>query len=188
MRNDLESGIDSRANTDLRTLTELADIVEFLITNGYTPARKAIKTPDLTAACPAASYSRLQRLHSEMGMVQKYSQGPNAYLIHTRLDEIVNGQGVSQMVNEELKRVSDHAKVDPQIRQIIADARDVSTSQALHGLWDGDFGDRQRRLVTIVSAIQNEPSVTQGDYGMIVFRNPANLYSATSLAVQLYEK
>ena len=32
-----------------------------------------------------------------MGMVLKFSQGPDTYLIHTRKDEIVNGQGVSAM-------------------------------------------------------------------------------------------
>ena len=187
-RTHLRSGIEQRANTDLRISTELTDIVEFLITNGYVPNGPAIKTPDLTSQCPEASYYRVTRLYDELGMVLKFNQGPNAYLIHTRKDEIVNGQGVSSMVNEEFRRVVQHAQQNPTVRQVVANARNVPPGQALQGLRSGNFGERQRRLVRVVTAIQEDPRVAQGDYGKIIFRTPANLYRATPLAIQLYNK
>lgn len=185
-RTKLLDGIDKRANTDLRIAQELTDIVEFLIVNGYVPGNPAIKTPDLKARCSEANYHRIERLVHEMGMVLKFKQGPNTYLIHTRKDEIVNGQGVSAMVNEELRRVGQDAKQDPAVRRVVANARGVSPGQALQGLTKGGFADRRDRLERLVDAIQASPAVTQGPYGKIVFRTPANLYRASPLAVQLY--
>jgi hypothetical protein len=187
-RADLQNSIEHQANTDLRISGELTDIVEFLITNGHVPNSPAIKTPDLTSQCPEASYYRVTRLYDEIGMVLKFDQGPDTYLIHTREDEIVNGQGVSSMVNEELRRVAQHAQQDQAIRQVVADARNVPAAQALQGLYNGNFGERQGRLVQIVTAIREDSRVTQGDYGMIIFRTPANLYRASPLAIRLYNK
>jgi len=184
-RTKLKSGIEQRAQTDLRIAAELTDIVEFLITNGHTPGGPTIKTPDLKSRCPEASYHRVERLHSEMGMVQKYKQGPSTYLIHSH-QGVVNGQGVSRMVNQELQKVAQHAKQDQAVRRVVANARNVPPSQALQGFTNGGFGDRRERLERIVNAIQNDPNVTQGSYAKIVFRTPANHYRATPLAVQLY--
>jgi len=183
----LKSGIEKRAQTDLRIATELTDIVEFLIVNGYVPGNDPIKTPDLKQQCPEASYHRIERLYDPIGMIQKQKQGPDTYLIHTRLDEIVNGQGVSAMVNEELSRIATHAKQNPAIRAVVAKARNVPPGQALQGLTNGNFAERRARLERIVNAIQNASNVSQGPYGKIIFRTPANLYRATSLAVQLYQ-
>lgn len=182
----LKSGIEQRAQTNLRTAMELTDIVEFLITNGYTPGGAKIKTPNLKQQCPEASYHRVERLHNEIGMVQKFKQGPSTYLIHGEKG-IVNGQGVSQMVYDELGKVAQHAKQDPTVRAVVATARNVPHSQALQGLTNGGFGERRERLERIVNAIQNNPNVSQGPYVKIVFRTPANHYRATPLAVQLYQ-
>lgn len=187
-RADVTSGIEQQANTNLRIEGELTDIVEFLVTNGHVPGGPAIKTPDLTSQCPQASYYRVTRLYDEMGMVLKFDQGPSTYLIHTRKDKIVNGQGVSAMVNEELQRIADHAKRNPTVRQVVANARNVPVGNALQGLLNGGFGERRDRLEWIVNAIQGDARATQGDYGKIIFRTPANLYRATPLAVQLYKK
>ena len=187
-RTHLKTSIEQQVSTNLRIGSELTDIVEFLLTNGHGPKGQAIKTPDLENRCVEASYYRVTRLYDELGMVMKYSQGPNTYLIHTRLNEIVNGQGVSSMVNEELKRVAQHVKQNPTIRQIVASRRGKPVSQALQGVQKGNFPARQERLVEIVTAIQNDSRVTQGNYGMILFRTPANLYRATPLARQLYRK
>lgn len=187
-RTHLRTSIEQQSSTNLRIGPELADIVEFLITNGYIPNGPAIKTSDLTSRCSEASYYRVTRLHDELGMVMKFSQGPNTYLIHTRLNDIVNGQGVSSMVNEELRRVAQHARQNPTVRQIVASARGVPVSQALQGLQNGNFPTRQEFLVEIVTAIQNDSRVTRGNYGMVLFRTPANLYRATPLAIQLYRK
>lgn len=184
----LQTGIEQRANTNLRISAELTDIVEFLLINGYVPNGPAIKTPDLVNQCSAASYSRVIRLYDEIGMVLKFDQGPDTYLVHTRRNEIVNGQGVSSIVNEELGRVAQHTKQDSTIRQVVAAARNVPVGQALQGLRNGDFAERQERLVRIVTAIQQDSRVIQGDYGKIIFRTPANLYRATPLAVQLHNK
>jgi hypothetical protein len=181
----LKSGIEQRAQTNLRIATELTAIVEFLITHGYTPNGPSIKTPDLKSQCPEASYHRIERLHDEIGMVQKFKQGPDTYLIHGQKG-VVNGQGVSQMVNKELQKVAQHVQQDPTVRAVVANARNVQPGQALQGLTSGSFGDRRDRLERIVDAIQNDPSVTQGPYVKIVFRTPANLYRASPLAVQLY--
>jgi hypothetical protein len=182
----LRQSIDKRANTNLRISQELTDIVEFLINNGYVPGNPAIKTPDLKARCPQASYNRIERLVHEMGMVLKFKQGPDTYLIHTRKDEIVNGQGVSAMVNEEIKRLANHAKKDPAVRSVVANARGVPPGKALQGLTSGGFAQRRDRLEHLVNTIQADPSVSQGPYGKIIFRTPANLYRASPLAVQLY--
>lgn len=184
-RAQLQNGIEQRANTNLRIATELTDIVEFLVTNGYTPNGPAIKTPDLKSQCPEASYHRIERLYDEMGMVQKYKQGPSTYLIHTQ-QGVVNGQGVSQMVNQELQQLAQHVKQNPAVRAVVANARNKPPGKALDGLMSGGFADRRERLENLVNAIQNAPNVTQGSYAKIIFRTPANLYRATPLAVQLY--
>lgn len=184
----VKRGIEQQANTNLRIAAELTNIVEFLITNGYVPNGPAIKTPDLTSRCPEATYYRVTRLYDEMGMVLKFDQGPSTYLIHSRKDEIVNGQGVSAMVNEELRRIVDHAKQNPAVRQVVANARNVPPGKALQGLLNGNFAERRDRLEWIVNAIQADPRVVQGNYGKIIFRTPANLYRASPLAVQLYNK
>lgn len=187
-RTHLKNGIERQATTNLQIGDELANIVEFLVTNGYVPHGPAIKTPKLTSQCPEASYYRVTRLYDEMGMVLKFDQGPSTYLIHTRRDEIVNGQNVSGMVNEELRRLAQHAQRDSTVRRIVANARNVPVAQALQGLQNGNFADRRDRLEHLVNAVRNDPRVTQGDYGKIIFRTPANLYRASPLAVQLYNK
>lgn len=185
---DVQNGIENRANTNLRIGENLTDIIEFLIKNGYIPGGPAVKTPDLCERCPQASYSRVTRLYKEMGMVNKFSQGPDTYLIHARKDEIVNGQEVSAMVNEELRRILEHAKRDLDIRRCVATAQGKPPSMAFRGLFNGDFGERRGRLERTVHEIQREPRAIQGDYDKIVFKKPANLYRATPLAVQLYNK
>jgi hypothetical protein len=184
-RNSLRNSIEQQATTNLRIGAELTDIVEFLITNGYVPNGPAIKTPDFTNQCSAASYYRIERLH-ELGMVQKYKKGPKTYLIHTRKDEIVNGQSVSKMVNEELHRVAQHAQQNPAVLTVVANARGTPQGQALQGLTNGGFAIRRNRLDDIVNAIQTAPNVSQGPYGKIIFRTPPNLYRASPIAVQLY--
>ncbi|WP_156224501.1 hypothetical protein [Haloferax gibbonsii] len=184
----MKRGIEQQANTNLRIATELTDIVEFAVANGYVPNGPAIKTPDLESRCAEATYYRVTRLYDEMGMILKFDQGPSTYLIHTRKDEIVNGQGVSAMVNEELRRIVSHAKQDSTIRQVVANARNVPSGRALQGLFNGNFAERRDRLEWLVNAIQLDPRVTQGNYGKIIFRTPANLYRASPLAVQLYNK
>jgi len=186
-RRHLTDGIEQQANTDLRISQELTDIVEFLITNGYVPGGDAIKTPDLETQCPAASYYRVTRLYDEIGMVLKFSQGPDTYLIHTRLDEIVNGQNVSGMVDTELQQIIQHAQQNPAVRQVIGQARNVPAGQALQGLYSGNFAERRDRLERLVNTIKGS-HVTQGNYGKIIFRTPANLYRASPIAVQLYHK
>ncbi len=185
---DLRNRIEQQAQTNLRIGDELASVVEFLIVNGHTPGNSRIKTPEYTNQCQEASYHRIERLVHEMGMVQKYNQGPSTYLIHTRLDKIVNGQNVSQMVNDELDRVAQHASKSSAVRQIVANARGVPTGQALNRLKHGNFANRRERLERIVDAIAASSAVSQGPYGKIMFRTPANLYNATPLAVQLYRK
>jgi len=185
-RSRLKTNIEQRAQTDLRIAQELTDIIEFLITNGYVPGNQLIKTPDLKSRCVEASYNRIERLYDPIGMIQKYSKGPDTYLIHTRKDEIVNGQGVSSMVNTELQRVAKHAGQDPSVRAVVANARNVPPAQALQGLTNGGFAQRRDRLERIVNAIQNA-NVNQGSYGKIIFRTPANRYCASPLAVQLYQ-
>jgi len=182
----LKSGIVKRAQTDLRIDQELTDIVEFLITHGYIPGEQAIKTPALKTQCPAASYNRIERLHDPIGMVQKYNKGPDTYLIHTRKDEIVNGQGVSAMVNEELSRIAKHVQQNPALRPVVADARNMGPGQVLQGLTNGGFAQRRDRLERIVDSIKGS-NVSQGPYGKIIFRTPANHYRASPLAVQLYQ-
>jgi hypothetical protein len=140
----LKSGIEQRAQTNLQIAAELTDIVEFLITHGYTPNGPNIKTPDLKSQCPEASYHRIERLHDEMGMVQKFKQGPSTYLIHGQKG-VVNGQGVSQMVNQELQKVAQHAQQNPAVRAVVAKARNVPPGQALQGLTNGNFADRRNR-------------------------------------------
>lgn len=184
-RAQLKSGIEQRAQTNLRIATELTDIVEFLITNGHTNSDSTIKTPDLKSQCPEASYHRIERLHDEIGMVQKYKQGPSTYLIHGQKG-VVNGQGVSQMVNQELGKVAQHVQQDPAVRAVVANARNVPPGQALQGLTNGNFGDRRDRLERVVTVIENDPNVTKGSYVKIVFRTPANHYCTSPLALQLY--
>lgn len=187
-RRDLQSGIERNANTNLQIGMELATIVEFLITNGHVPGGPAITTPDLTSQCPQASYQRVRRLVNEMAMVNQFDQGPTTYVIHTRLNDIVNGQNLTRMVNEELNRISAHTQQDPAIRQVVANARGVSVGQALQGLFSGNFVERRGRLDNLVRAIQSSPNVNQGNYGRIIFRTPPNLYRASPLAVQLYNQ
>lgn len=119
-------------------------------------------------------------------MVLKFKQGPNTYLIHTRKDEIVNGQNVSTMVNKELGRAAKHAKQTHAVRRVIANARGVAPGQSLQGLTNGNFAERRDRLERIVNAIQAVPNLNQGPYGKIIFRTPANLYRSSPLALQLY--
>lgn len=187
-RTHVKNGIEQRANTNLRIGEELADIVEFLISNGHVPGGSTIKTPTLRNACTAATYQRVERLHNEMGMVLKFKQGPNTYVIHTRLNRIVNGRGASSMVNKELRRVAQHARQNATIRQIVAATRSVPVGQALQNLFQGNFAIRRDRLERIVNEIQADSRVNQGDYGKIIFRTPANLYRASSLAVQVYNR
>lgn len=184
-KSDLRLGIEKRAQTNLRIATELTDIVEFVITNGHVPGSDPIKTPALTQQCPEASYHRVERLYDPIGMLQKQKQGPKTYLIHGQKG-VVNGQGVSQMVNNELQQIAQHARQNPAIRTVVANARNVPLGQALQGLTNGNFAERRERLEHIVNAIQNDPAVNQGQYSKIVFRTPANLYRASPLAVQLY--
>jgi len=183
-RSQLKSGIEQRAQTNLQIAAELTDIVEFLITNGHTDSNTTIKTPALKSQCSEMSYNRIERLHSEMGMVQKYKQGPSTYLIHGQMG-VVNGQGVSQMVNQELRKVAQHAQQNSAVRAVVANARNVPAGKALQGLTSGNFGDRRERLERIVTAIENS-NVTKGSYVKIVFRTPANHYCASPLAAQLY--
>lgn len=185
-RAELQTGIERNANTNLQIGMELADIVEFLIVNGHIPGGPAINTPDLTSQCQQATYQRVRRLVNEMAMVNQFDQGPTTYVIHTRLNEIVNGQNLTRLVNEELDRISTHAQQNPAVRQVVANARGVPVGQALQGLFGGDFIDRRSRLDNLVRAIQSSPNVNQGNYGRIIFRMPPNLYLASPLAVQLY--
>lgn len=187
-RADLQAGIEQNARTNLQIGVELADIVEYLITNGHIPGGPAIDTPTLESQCPQASYQRVRRLVNEMALVLQFDQGPTTYVIHTRLDEIVNGQNLTQLVNEELRRIRNHAQQNSTVRQVVANARNVPQGQALQGLLNGGFVDRRIRLDDNVTAIQNNPNVTQGNYGRIIFRTPPNLYRAAPYAVQLYNQ
>lgn len=185
---DVRRSIEQKSTTNLRIGQELANITVFVVSNGHVPGGSLIETPDLTARCPEASYSRIERLVDEMGMLHKFTNGPKAYLIHQRTNEIVNGEGVSAMVDEELRRLANHVKKDPTVRQIVAATRNVSPGNALQGLFNGDFNERRVRLELLVHAIKNDPRVSQGAYGAIIFRRSPNEYCATPLAVQLYHK
>lgn len=185
---DVRRSIEQKATTNLQIGQELTNITEFMITNGHVPGGSLITTPELTGRCPEASYSRVERLVDEMGMLNKFTNGPKAYLIHQRIGDIVNGEGVFAMVNEELRRLADHVRKDPVVREIVAATRNMSPGNALQGLFGGDFNERRSRLEQLVHTIRNDPRVSQGPYGAIIFRRSPNEYCATPLAVQLYNK
>lgn len=185
---DIETAVEQNAKNNIQIAGELADIVEYLVTNGYYEGNGVIETPTLKKRCPEATYNRLRRLEEEIGIVQGLRDGPERYLIHTRLDEIVNDGPVSRMVDEELSRIEKHAKKDPGIRRVISRVRASTPTQALNGLKQGTFPERRKRLENTVRAIQADASVSQGDYGMIIFRKSPVRWQATHRAVTLYRR
>ena len=48
-KKDVQDAIEKRSRTNIRIAPELANICEFLITNGYIPGGPAIKTAELTS-------------------------------------------------------------------------------------------------------------------------------------------
>jgi len=184
----LQDGIENQANKQLRISDDLAEILEYLCSNGVTePNDDAEKTGTITSACSEATYQRLERLH-ELGFVKKFKKGPKTYVIHTRKDDIVNGEPLLPLVEEEIRRLIQHLQKDPVVKLVVANELGVKPSDVVTELRSGGFNEKQANLERSVEAIQEDAHVSQGDYGAVIFRHASNWYTATAHAVGLFEK
>ena len=182
----LKNGIQNRSQKKVRISDELAEVLDFLCRNGLTESQdKSAKTAQITSACPEATYQRLERLH-DLGFVNKERKGPKTYVIHTRKDEVVNGQALLPLVEEELRRLKDHIRVNSTINLIVANELGISPSEVISDLEKGGFNEKQAKLERAVEAIEADPSVSKGQYGSIIFRHASNWYQASRRTEQLY--
>ncbi|ADJ14572.1 hypothetical protein HacjB3_05905 [Halalkalicoccus jeotgali B3] len=91
-------------------------------------------------------------------------------------------------VNDELQRVTQHINRDPHVRQVIAEALEVSPNQVNSVLFEGDLFEKRDRLEETVNAIKANETVQQGDYGRLDWRSTPNVYEATERAVSLHRR
>ncbi|WP_257300922.1 hypothetical protein [Haloarchaeobius sp. FL176] len=184
--NDIENELTNRSSKNLRIADDLAEIVVWLCNQGYTvPNDRTVKTATITKRCPEAKYQRLERL-VELGMVNKVDKGPRSYIIHERRDEIVNGEDLTALIDEEIRRLCDHIDKDPNIEWVVSvELMDPDPKSALRS---GSLWERQENLRRAIRAIENESRVSKGNYGVIKVRNSSNEYQATHRAVVLKQK
>ncbi|ELY39944.1 hypothetical protein C497_04277 [Halalkalicoccus jeotgali B3] len=143
---------------------------------------------DIEAACPEASYGRLRRLTEEIGLLNETSEGADSYLLNQRTNGRVYGDEMGPAVNDELQRVTQHINRDPHVRQVIAEALEVSPNQVNSVLFEGDLFEKRDRLEETVNAIKANETVQQGDYGRLDWRSTPNVYEATERAVSLHRR
>ena len=185
----IKSKIEERSDKNIRICRELAEVVVWFCDGGITVSNDtAMKTKDVESSCPEASYHRLERLVN-LGFLNKVStDNPDTWVIHTRFDEIVNGQDLSSLLHEEISRLSDHIKANRTVRNVVANALSVGGKRVTSELYDGGFPEKRKKLGIAVDAVRNDPRVAQGDYGKIIFRTDPNYYCATSFSERLYAK
>lgn len=140
----------------------------------------------------------------EIGIVYRWFDGPSHFIIHERRDEIVNGEDLDTLVEDETERViTDMLSNDPSeegdasaiadggeertIRDVLSEEFDVDPKDVERKLRVGDTTDRMDKLGDAVDAIEDDPAVEKGDYGEIFFIHNPYRYELTERAVNLAE-
>lgn len=140
----------------------------------------------------------------EINVVKRWIKGPQFWIIHERLDDIVNGEDLEQLVNEEVERLIQDVQEDdtrdegdstPAVadggdevtrRDIVAQKLEIDPADVEEELRDGEVPDRMSDLEDAIEAIEDHPDVEKnGEYGPIVFRHNAYLYALTGNAMSL---
>jgi len=140
----------------------------------------------------------------DIDLVHRWTNGPEFLIIHARRDEVVNGEDLDDLVDEETERViEDMHSDDPSeegdasaiadggeertIRDVLSEKFEVDPKDAERELRVGETTDRMEKLGDAVEAIEDDPAVEKDDYDDIFFiRNPYQ-YELTERAVDLAE-
>lgn len=140
----------------------------------------------------------------DIDIVHRWTNGPEFLIIHARRDEVVNGENLDELVDEETERViEDMHSDDPSeegdasaiadggeertIRDVLSEEFDVDPKDVERELRVGETTDRMSKLGDAVEAIEDDPAVEKDDYDDIFFiRNPYQ-YELTERAVDLAE-
>ena len=182
----IKRAVETRATNNVRIADELAEVIVWACNKGYTaPNDDSAKTKAFVDNCTEATYNRLERLN-DLGLLYKIDKGPKTYIIHERRDEIVNGENLGPLVDEEIRRVCAHMKRNPLVEWVVAIA--LREPDPVSALPKGPFSEKQENLREAVRAIEESPAVSKDDYGAVIFRNSANEYQATQKAVNLKQK
>lgn len=186
-RSTLVTGIENQSKKDIRIADELANIVVFCCQNNYVQGEKAIKTQAITGRCAEATYSRLERL-VDMGFLNKQKQGADTWIIHEPTGEFLGATEMAAKLRQEIRSLIRHIKNDNTVKQIAARELSVSPGNVVAEIQRGGDWERRQNLEIVVSAIEEDPRVTKGNYGKVIVRNPPNYYQATGRSVRLFKK
>lgn len=182
----VERAVEKRAINNVRIADELAEVIVWACNKGFTvPNDDSAKTRTFVDNCTEANYNRLERLEN-LGLLYKIDKGPKTYIIHERRDEIVNGESLGSLVDEEIRRVCAHMKRDPVVQRVVAAA--LRERDPVSALPKGSVSEKQENLREAVRAIEESSAVSKDNYGAVIFRNSANEYQATRKAVGLKRK
>lgn len=183
---EIERAVEDRATKDVRIADELAEVIVWACNKGYTvPNEASAKTQTFCDNCTEATYDRLERL-ADLGLLYKIDKGPRTYIIHERRDEVVNGEDIDALIDEEIRRLCAHMNREPFVEWVVAIG--LEEPDPVNALPKGTFSERQENLREAVRAIEESSAVSKGNYGAVIFRNPSNKYQATKKAVRLKRK
>lgn len=136
----------------------------------------------------------LRRLVNEGWLIRETSTGPDFYIIHKRRDEVVNGEDLDELVREEINRLIDHLRSDPEAAEEAATALglDISEDQTATNAEDpmlienirtaletGGAPEKMSRLNDVIENISESGGVIEEgprDYGEIQFIRSAYRY------------
>jgi hypothetical protein len=145
-----------------------------------------MKTSQLEANCPEATYSRLDRLDG-MEFADEVSGNDGSYLVALQTDDTFHGSdSMSSAVDDELRQLRQHARNDHQVRQLIANHLGIPQNQVDGTLSQGDLTDKVSRLARVVNEIRVHPTIRQGSYQRLRWQSYSNTYEVTDSALHLY--
>lgn len=153
----------------------------------------------------------------DANLVNRSISGPQIYIIHERRDEIVNGEDLEELVEEEVERFLEAMKKEPEINveittdggmikkessdtvvtvwELIAEEMDVPEEEIPSELRSGDVPERMSKLEKAIDAVEefheqfDIHNNAEGDeYGRIIFRHNAYRYTLSGKAITLIEK
>lgn len=116
------------------------------------------------------------------------ASGPETFIIHTRRQEIINGEDLDKNVGDEIGRVIGHINESEKIREAASDALGVEESEVEDYLVAGNTSDRINKLNEVVDNIQEHyPELfSEKRYGMIEFRNRAEQIQLTPKGIRSF--
>jgi hypothetical protein len=186
-RKHLIRSVESQSSKNIRIADELAEILVFACRNGVTSRDDALKTKKFTRVCSEATYERLSRLE-KFGFLKGFKTGADTHVIHEPSGDYLGRGQLRPRLDGELNSLKGHMKSDMNVNRVVADALDHPPATVQSYLDKGGVWERRQKLEDAVDAIEDDSSLSTGNYGRIIVRNSPKLWFALPRSVSLYNK